>query len=66
MELCKMYGKILGGDPENVFFFLQFSQNIDGLIQNNAQGFLEFIKLYKQNPLEKFLFLLFSKTIHWL
>ena len=35
--------------------YMQFSQNIDGFRQNDLQGFLEFIKLYKQNPLEKYL-----------
>ena len=48
--------------------FLQFAQNIDGFT-----GLLEFIKLYKQNPLEKFLIFtiyqnytlaLLSKTEH--
>ena len=33
---------------------MQFSQNIDGFKQNDSQGFLELVQLYKQNPLEKF------------
>ena len=37
---------------------MQFSQNIDGFIQNDSQGFLELIKLYKQNPLEIFIYII--------
>ena len=36
------------------FFCVQFPQNIDGFRQNDSQGFLQFIEIYKQNPLEKF------------
>ena len=43
------------GDPENALFLcVQNSQNIDGFRQNDSQGIKkEFIKLYKQNPLQK-------------
>ena len=34
---------------------MQILQNVDGFRQNNSQGFLEFLELYKQNPVEKFL-----------
>ena len=41
------------GHPENVWF-CKFLKILDGFKQNNSQGFLEFTKLYKQNPLEKY------------
>ena len=53
----------------NRFFFLCVCvcSNFPKYWQNNLQGsFLEFIKLYKQNQLEKFMFSLFTKTILWL
>ena len=31
-----------------------FSQKSDGFRQNDSQGFLELVQLYKQNPLVKF------------
>ena len=48
-----MYDKILRGNPK-MLSFIQFSQNIDGFIQKRFTRLLEFIKLYKQKPLEKF------------
>ena len=47
--------KFLGASPK-FYFWGQFVQNIDGFRQNNSQCFvIKFIKLYKQNPLEKFI-----------
>ena len=61
---AETYGKIFriyGGIPIVKFYILQFSQNMDGFRQNDCYilqskyGWLfrEFIKLNKQNPLEK-------------
>ena len=49
-----LYGKSFEGIPKIVYF--QFSQNMDGFRQNDSQTteLLEFIKLCKQKPLEKF------------
>ena len=45
------------GLPEKFFFFLlQISQHINVFRQDNSQRLLEFIKHYKQNPLEIFFF----------
>ena len=56
----------LGDIPPPPFFLLllHISQNIAGFRQNKSQGFLEFIIIYKQNPLKYLkIFSLFTKAV---
>ena len=46
-----------------MFFFLQIFQHINVFRQDNSEMLLEFIKHYKQNPLEIFFFIsIFTKN----
>ena len=47
--MYKIYDKMSGGRPENVTF-MQFSRIIDGFRQPDLKGFIELMKLRKQNP----------------
>ena len=46
-------------------FLLQISQNVDGFRQNNSQGFLELIKLYKQDLLEIFFYFQYLPKLYF-
>ena len=66
LHVCtQTYGKLLGGILKMFFFWVQISQNM--VSDKTIHKAFIIQKLYKWNPLEIFfLFLPFTKAIHWL